>query len=266
MARSASRRSKDGGSETDGAVAHDGLDGAADGVAVFAGGFDEVDHLVHDGGVTGAHDVRFDDFGGDGVGIDLGLDVFDGGNPSEGFETGGEHFENFFGDCGGGDATDGFARGGAAASVGIATAEFGIVGVVGMGGTVFDRHLVVGPGALVLVADVNRNGGADGVALVDAGEDFAGVGLVARGHDLGLAGTAAVEFVLDDFLGNGDAGRAAIDNDADASAMRFAEGRDFEQGAESIAHGRSLTSAQGLKSPFRLLSASKDFTASKEVG
>ena len=39
---------------------------------------------------------------------------------------------------------------------------------------------------MVLVADDDGNGSAEGEPVVDAGEDLGGVGFVARGDDLGL--------------------------------------------------------------------------------
>jgi hypothetical protein len=48
-----------------------------------------------------------------------------------------------------------------------------------------------------------------------------------------LAGAAAVELVLDLIQGERDAGRAAIDDDADAATVRLAEGVDAEYLAES---------------------------------
>ena len=64
------------------------------------------------------------------------------------------------------------------------------------------------------------------------------VGLVARGDDLALPGAAAVEFGLDVGLGSGECGRAAVDDDADAAAVGFAEGGDAEDVAEAARHGR----------------------------
>ena len=92
-----------------------------------------------------------------------------------------------------------------------------------MGGTVFFGHLGVGFGAVVLVAYQDGDRRAEGFPFKGAGEDFALVGLVTWSGDFGLAGTAAVEFDLEVGFGEGDEGRAAIDDDADATSMGFTE-------------------------------------------
>ena len=52
--------------------------------------------------------------------------------------------------------------------------------------------------SVILVADEDGDGGAEGDPVeADAGEDLAGVLLVARGGDAGLAGSASVELELE---------------------------------------------------------------------
>lgn len=131
--------------------------------------------------------------------------------------------EDFFGDGGSGDAADRFAGGGTSAALPVTGAILGVVGVVGVGGPVYFGHLVVGFGTVVLVANEDGDGGAEGFSFEGAGEDFALVGFVAGGGDFGLAGAAAVEFDLEIGFGERDEGRAAIDDDADASSVGFTE-------------------------------------------
>ena len=67
-----------------------------------------------------------------------------------------------------------------------------------------------------------------------AGQDFDRVRLLALGGEARLARTAAIEIVLDVFVGQRDQRRAAIDHAADRDPMAFAEGRDPEQVAEGV--------------------------------
>ena len=118
-------------------------------------------------------------------------------DPGEDFDAGMQGVEHLSGDGGGGDAADGFAGGGAAAAGRGADAVFGVVGEIGMAGAVFGGHFVIGLGAVVGVAHEDGQRGAEGEAVLPTGEDFGAVRLLARGDDVGLAGTAAVEFALD---------------------------------------------------------------------
>ena len=214
---------EDGFTEPRRAATDDALDRASDGVSFGADFFDAFDHFFGRDGVASADDVGFDVGGGDGEGIDVGGNVLDGFDPSEGFEVGTEVGEDFFGDGRSGNAADGFARGGAATTGGIAGAKFGVVGVVGVRRTVFYGHLVVGLGAVVFITNEDSDGRTEGFSFVGAGEDFAGVGFVARSGDFRLARAAAVEFDLEVGLGEGDEGRAAIDDDTDAPAVGLTE-------------------------------------------
>lgn len=187
----------------------------------------------------GAADVvGFDLVEGDGIGIDIGFEVVDFFDVGEDFEGGGEvSGEDFMGDGGGGDAADGFAGGGASAALPIADAVFGVVGVVGVGRTVFVLHLGVCFGAVVFIVDEDGDGGAEGEVFEGAGEDLAGIGFFARGGDIGLAGFPAVEGGLDIGFGEGEVGGAAVDDDADGAAVGFAEGGDAEEMAGDGGHG-----------------------------
>lgn len=66
------------------------------------------------------------------------------------------------------------------------------------------------------------------------------VGLVARGGDGRLAGTAAVEFDLEIGFGERNEGRAPVDHDPDSSAVRFAEGGDAEESSEGAGHAERM--------------------------
>ncbi len=73
-------------------------------------------------------------------------------------------------------------------------------------------------------------------AFENAGENLAAIGFIARSDDGALAGAAAIELALDVFFAEFDAGRATVDDHADATAVRFAPGRDAKELSEAVAH------------------------------
>lgn len=158
---------EDGFTPAWGDIPCDAEDDTADGIAGAAHSFDEPDHFFGGFGVGTADDIGFDVFGAELVGVDGGgdfLDLLDGG---EDFDA--EEFpEQFLGDGACGDAADGFACAGAAAALPVSYAEFGLVGVVGVGGAVFTGHFRVGIGAGVLVFDPHGDGGSEGSAFEGA--------------------------------------------------------------------------------------------------
>jgi len=97
-----------------------------------------------------------------------------------------------------------------------------------MAGTKALRNVGVVLAALVGIADQQRDRRARGAAFVDAREDFHRIGLVALGHELAGAGTAAIQFLLDIRFVQRHAGRTAVDDAAYGRAMRFAEVGDSE--------------------------------------
>ncbi len=161
---------EDGFAEAGGAAADDALDDAAEGVAIFTGALDGANDARGVGGVGPTNDVGLDVAQADAAGIGIGNDVVDLLDVGDDVELGGEIFKDLAGDGGGGDATDGFTGGGATAAVPVTNAEFGLVGVVGVGGAVEGFHLGVGFGAVVLIADHDGDRGSGGEALKDAGE------------------------------------------------------------------------------------------------
>ena len=179
------------------AVADDTFDHPAHRVSFAADGFDMVDHRPDHRGIAGADDVGFDGVGGDGLGIDLGVEMLDGFHPSQNLDAWMEFPQHLPRHGGSGDAADGLPGGGAAATGCRADAVFRIVGVVGVAGAVFRGHLVVGAGALIGVSHENGDGRAEREAILQAGEDFRGVRLFSRGDDFGLAGPPPVELALD---------------------------------------------------------------------
>ena len=127
----------------------------------------------------------------------------------------------------------------------VANAVLGLRGVVGVGRAVKRLHFGVGLGPLVLVADHDGDGRAEREALERAGEDVAGVAFLARGDDLALPGTAAIEIDLDVGLNDGDARGAAIDDNADAAAMGLAPGGDLKEMAKGVRHGIQKPNTDG---------------------
>lgn len=105
-----------------------------------------------------------------------------------------------------------------------------------MAGAVFGLHLVVVATPVVLVHDEEGDGGAEGLAIKNAGEDLNVVGFLALGDDFALAWASAIEFGLDLFGGDLKARRAAINYDSDTGAVGFSEGGDAKEGSELAGH------------------------------
>src|SRR5260221_8426429 len=78
------------------------------------------------------------------------------------------------------------------------------------------------------IADQQRDRRARGAAFVDAREDFHRIGLVALGHELAGAGTAAIHFLLHIRFVQRHPGPTAVHYAPYGRAMRFAEVGDSE--------------------------------------
>src|SRR5690606_30531565 len=128
-------------------------------------------------------------------------------------------------------------RRGAAAALGVAMSELGLVREVSVRRAKLLLHLRVRAGARVGVVDHHGDRRAGRQTFVDAREDADLVGLLARRGDLALARAAAVELGLDVGLAQRQARRAAVDDDADAASVAFAPGADGEELAENVGHG-----------------------------
>ena len=226
-------------------VAHHAFDEPADRVTVRACFFDAHDHLFRRGCVGTTDRIDFDRFAGHGRDIDQRFDLVDAADPGEHIDAGMKRLEDLAGHDAGGNTADGFARGGAASSLPVADAVFGLVGEIGMGWTESRLHLAVGLGARVFVADEDGDGRAEGFALEDAGQNFAAVGLLARCDDIALARAAAVEFLLDVRFGQVELRQAAVDDHTDAAPVGFPPRGDAEKLAGAAGHKESLTKRQG---------------------
>ena len=102
------------------------------------------------------------------------------------------------------------------------------VGVVGMAGAKALGDVAVVLAALVGVADQQGNRRAGGLALVHAREDLDRVGLVALRDVAAGARAAPVQVSLDIGLGEGHAGRAAVNHAANGRAVGFTKVGDCE--------------------------------------
>ena len=140
------------------------------------------------------------------------------------------------GDGAGRDAGGGLPRRGAAAAARIAKAVFGLVGRVGMAGA--GRQVRIIPRTGVDIVDDQADRRAGGPAFVGAGEDPDPVRLLPGRGSGRKAGAAAVEPGLDILFGEGEAGRAAVDDRADGGAVALTPGGEAEDPAEAVpAHG-----------------------------
>ena len=155
----------------------------------------------------------------------------------------------------GGDTRSRLARRGTAAAAMVAKAVFHLIGVVGVAGAVLPGDVAIVLGALVDILDQHgdrRAGGDERIAVLDhAGEDLHLVGLAPLGDEAGLAGTTAVELLLDVLAREADAGRAAVDHAAERRPVALAPGGDAEEVAEAVEHGPSVSRALSAARPGR---------------
>jgi hypothetical protein len=125
----------------------------------------------------------------------------------------------------------------------IAQAVFHQIGVVGMAGTelVLDVAVVLGAGVDILDLERDRRPRRGLHARLigeHARQDAHLIRLLPLGGVARLARAPLVEIGLDLGLGDGDAGRTAIDHAADRRPVAFAPGGDAEQMAETVVrHG-----------------------------
>ena len=139
------------------------------------------------------------------------------------------------GDGAGRDQACGEPAGGvaAAAQVGVAAAP-GVVDPVRVARARHVRQVAVGGAVDVAVADPQRQGDARGAAAKQAAEGLDAVGLAAGAHQRRGAGPPGVEGALHPHQGDGQAGGHAVEQDADADAVRFAEQADAQATAEAV--------------------------------
>ena len=140
-----------------------------------------------------------------------------------------------------GDAGRGLTGARPAAAAIVADPVLGIVGEVGVPGTVTVLDLAIVLRALVLVADHERDRCAGGDPLEHTRQDLDPVRLLALGRELRLPGLAAVEPVLDLGLRQRQPRRHAVDHDTDGRPVALAPGRKTEQLAEGGPGHQSLT-------------------------
>ncbi|RBQ72295.1 hypothetical protein VDGD_21454 [Verticillium dahliae] len=226
--------------EAGGRVLDDAGDGAADRVVTVAEAGNVVVHGLGRLGVWAAHGQELVDGGAvDGLqereegGVRRGRGVLRGRREEvdvadarrEGRDLGAVGLAQvLFGNGAGGDAGNGLARRGAAASGGSLDAVLGEVGPVGVRGTRETVHRLVAVilGTLVLVGHEHAKRCAQGVAKLGAGLDGDAVLLIAGCCDGRLAGPATCKLGLNVGLVEGEARGHPIDNDADGFAVGLA--------------------------------------------
>ena len=101
--------------------------------------------------------------------------------------------------------------------------------------------MLIGLRSGVLVPHQHCDGGAEGPALEDAREDLGPIFLGARSREPALAGAAPIQVRLDHRGIERQPRWAPVDDDADTSAVGFAEGRDAEELPEGGRHVCSLS-------------------------
>ena len=166
-------------------------------------------------------------------------------DPGQHLDTGMERVENLTGHHTGGNPPDGFPGRGASPALPIADAVFGLIGEIGVRRTEGRLHFAVSLRSRVLVADENSDRRPKGFALENAGQNLAAVGFFARGDDVALPRTPAIEFLLDVGFGQFQLRQAAIDDHPDPAAVGFPPRGDTEKLAGAAGHKKSLTKRQG---------------------
>src|SRR5688572_26238219 len=141
----------------------------------------------------------------------------------------------------GGHAANCFTRRSTSPALPVSDAVFRFVGEIRMRRAVGRFHLRVSVGACVLVQHQDGNRRAQRAALEYAGENLAAVSFVARSDDPALTGPTAIKLALDVFFAQLNSRRAAIDDNTDATAMRFAPGGNAKELAEAAAHWQTLS-------------------------
>jgi hypothetical protein len=121
----------------------------------------------------------------------------------------------------------------AAAAV-VAGAVLGLVRVVGVRRPELVGNVGVVLAPLVFVEDQQGDGRALRLAFEYAGKDLELVFFAPLRGNPRLAGLAAIQFTLDESGVDGQPGRAAVDDHADARTVRLAEGCDAEKLAVGI--------------------------------
>jgi hypothetical protein len=96
-------------------------------------------------------------------------------------------------------------------------------------------NIPVVPGALIDIADQQRDRRAGGLAFEHAGKNFHLVRLAALCHMARGTWPAAIEVVLDIGRTQTQTGRATVDHAAHRRPMALAERRDCEQLSERVA-------------------------------
>src|SRR4029077_11950968 len=88
----------------------------------------------------------------------------------------------------------------------------------------------------VAISHQDRDRCAERFSFKHAGENLATIFLLALRGDLALAGTPPIELALNVGFADLDLRRATIDHNADAAAVRFAEGGNAKKLAKGITH------------------------------
>src|SRR5207302_8257176 len=137
--------------------------------------------------------------------------------------------QNLFRDRSSGNAANGFPRASPAATGPCPDAELRLVSVVRVRWPELCLHFSVGFRPGVFVAHPHADRRAEGLTFKRARKNLHSIAFFARAHNPRLARAASIQVWLDVRLAESQPRRAAIDDDADACAVRFAPRRHSEQ-------------------------------------
>ena len=105
-----------------------------------------------------------------------------------------------------------------------------------MGGTKDIAHVIIVGRVLVLVADNEADGTSSRLAFKHPAQQFHLVLLITAGGNTALAGTSAVEFLLNEIHVDVNACRHTVDNPSDGCSVALAKCGQPEYGSKSVTH------------------------------
>ena len=219
-------------------------DHSAQGIAVAPGLLDGVGHGGGGLGVGAPGGIGFDLVERHRRRIDRGLNGVDPAHPGQHLDAG--HVgEESTGHGGRSHPANGLPGRRTPTAAVIVETVLGLVGVVGVAGTVDVAQMIVGPGALVVVLDHHGQRRTGGAALEKTGQDPHLIRLLPLGHQPALTGPASVEIALNVGDVERQARRTAVDHDTDRRTVGFAERGQAEELSEAAAHDPECRRATG---------------------
>src|SRR6266699_2077316 len=196
----------------------------------------EIDHVLRGCPIGTTNDrcfhLRSFDFGP----INFRNDFVNLRNEGDDFDFWEERRQHLAGNGCGGDATDRFARAGAAAALPVSDPVFGLVGEIGVRRTKSFAHCFVRFRPRVLVSNKNCYRGTKSFPFENTRHNLTAIGLLSLRCYSALTGTTTIEFSLNLSARKRNPWRTTIDDHTDTATVRFAESGDAKKLAKAVAH------------------------------